>query len=35
MHSGSLWRDRNPPGCKAPSRWRFWGPPALDGPAYC
>lgn len=35
QHSGSLWRDRNPPGCKAPSRWHFWGPPALVALVYC
>lgn len=35
QHSGSLWRDRNPPGCKAPSRWHFWGPPASVALVYC
>uniref|UniRef100_A0A182UME9 Uncharacterized protein n=1 Tax=Anopheles merus TaxID=30066 RepID=A0A182UME9_ANOME len=33
QHSVSLWKARIRPGCKAPSRLRFWGPPALDAPA--
>uniref|UniRef100_A0AAG5CZT9 Uncharacterized protein n=1 Tax=Anopheles atroparvus TaxID=41427 RepID=A0AAG5CZT9_ANOAO len=32
QHSVSLWKARIPPGCKAPSRLRFWGPPALVVP---